>query len=221
MVLTKPCAFCGKIFEKLPPCSIHNWNTRKKYCSNKCKYATMVDKHPWNYKMKGVYHQSEETKKKQSESHKGISTWNKNLTKETDDRVRKMSEKIAATHIFGFKPGADHWNWKDGSSILSYSKEWTNKLKEQIRNRDNYHCQICFIHQNDFRTKKGKKHKLCVHHIDYNKKNHNYDNLISLCPDCHAKTIFNEEYWIDFFRFYYNRGIEYIIEIPNEVLGIG
>jgi len=221
MVLTKPCLYCGKEFEKPYPCSINTWNNRKKYCSKKCLYSTMIGKHPWNYQKNTIPH-TKEWKEKQSKkmiiywsTHK---RWNTGLTKETDERVKRQSEKIRGDkgkHFF--KSGREHWNWKDGSSILLYSKEWTNGLKEQIRNRDNYHCQICFIHQNDFRTKKGKKHKLCVHHIDYNKKNHYIDNLISLCPDCHAKTIFNEEYWIDFFKFYYNRNIEYDIVIPEEV----
>jgi len=34
-----------------------------------------------------------------------------------------------------------------------------------------------------------------VHHIDYNKKNNNINNLITLCKSCHPKTNFNRKYW--------------------------
>jgi hypothetical protein len=36
-------------------------------------------------------------------------------------------------------------------------------------------------------------------HIDYNKKNCNPNNLISLCNSCHSKTNFDRKYWINYF----------------------
>ena len=67
--------------------------------------------------------------------------------------------------------------WKGGKTFEIYGIEWNDKLKEQIRKRDNYTCQICGEKQN--------KKKLDVHHIDKNKKNNNPKNLISLCHYCH------------------------------------
>ena len=37
---------------------------------------------------------------------------------------------------------------------------------------------------------------LVVHHIDYNKKNCNIDNLITLCSKCHGRTNFNRDHWM-------------------------
>jgi len=37
-------------------------------------------------------------------------------------------------------------------------------------------------------------------HIDYNKKNNNPDNLITLCRKCYSKTNNNQIYWKDYFR---------------------
>ena len=37
-------------------------------------------------------------------------------------------------------------------------------------------------------------------HIDYDKKNCNSDNLITLCRSCHRKTNFNRENWIKYFN---------------------
>lgn len=85
--------------------------------------------------------------------------------------------------------GEKHWNWQDGLSFEEYPQEFNKKLKEQIKERNNYTCQLCL-----------RKNKLCVHHIDYNKKNNNPNNLISLCISCHVKTNYNRQEWIEYFR---------------------
>lgn len=68
-----------------------------------------------------------------------------------------------------------------------YGFKWTPEFREQIRERDNHICQLC--------EKRQGKRFLSVHHIDYNKKNLNPDNLISLCINCHVKTNYNREFW--------------------------
>ena len=65
-----------------------------------------------------------------------------------------------------------------GKSFEPYSLDWTNTLKKEIRQRDNYTCQLCGCRQEDTTH--------LVHHIDYNKKNCNPDNLITLCRSCHT-----------------------------------
>jgi len=47
---------------------------------------------------------------------------------------------------------------------------------------------------------KINKKQLDVHHINYNKKNCDINNLVSLCRSCHMKTNFNREYWIKYFE---------------------
>ena len=85
-------------------------------------------------------------------------------------------------------------SWKDGISFEKYGYDWTDVLKDSIRQRDNYVCQECGIHQDEL------SYRLHVHHIDYNKKNCNPNNLISLCRKCHLKTNYNREYWLNYFR---------------------
>lgn len=57
-------------------------------------------------------------------------------------------------------------------------------------------CQYCekvfSVYSSDVKRKE-KGHD--VHHIDYDKKNNNPENLITLCHSCHAKTNSNREYW--------------------------
>ena len=89
--------------------------------------------------------------------------------------------------ISGFQVGEKHYNWKGGVSREPYSVDWTNTLKRSIRERDCYTCQIC------------SQYGIDVHHIDYDKKNCNPDNLVTLCRKCHTKTNHNREDWTKFF----------------------
>ena len=47
---------------------------------------------------------------------------------------------------------------------------------------------------------KIQRRKLQVHHIDYNKKNNNESNLISLCNGCHGKTDWGRNEWRAHFK---------------------
>jgi hypothetical protein len=61
-------------------------------------------------------------------------------------------------------------------------------LRKEIRNRDENKCAVC-------RTEED----LCVHHIDYIKKNCDALNLITLCKSCNVIVNFNRAYWTYFF----------------------
>lgn len=56
---------------------------------------------------------------------------------------------------------------------------WSKTLKNQVKERDNYTCQIC---SDDLHNPKQCK----IHHIDGNKHNSVPENLILLCTSCHA-----------------------------------
>ena len=71
-------------------------------------------------------------------------------------------------------------------SIPVKTFNFNNELKELIRKRDNYKCQICGIPQEEcFKN-------LHVHHIDFNKSNCSPDNLITFCNSCHSKQLKKE-----------------------------
>jgi 5-methylcytosine-specific restriction endonuclease McrA len=110
--------------------------------------------------------------------------WNKGkkLSKEHID-------KLSSSHI-GLNCGKKHPNWRGGFSKKDYPSIWRETLKKSIRERDNYTCQVCFKIQSS--------RSFDVHHIDYNKKNCNPVNLITLCKSCHTKTTLKRRYWILF-----------------------
>lgn len=125
-------------------------------------------------RLMGVHH-SEKRKIKNSVAHKGIH--------HSEETKRKISVAFM---------GSNHPNWKGGISFAPYSADWTHTLRRSIRERDNYVCQLCGKLQGD--------KAFAVHHVDYDKKNCNPSNLITLCISCHMKTGFNRDYWSNNFK---------------------
>jgi len=75
--------------------------------------------------------------------------------------------------------------WRGGIAADPYCPLWLDKeYKESIKERDEYRCQNC-----------GKAEKLCVHHINYDKKDCRPINLITLCLSCNSKANYQREYW--------------------------
>jgi len=91
------------------------------------------------------------------------------------------------------RKGELHWNWLDGNKY-GYTIEFSEELKSKIRKRDNYTCQVCGMTEEEHITVYG--YVLLIHHIDYNKKNCEEGNLISVCSSCHMRTNYNRKYWI-------------------------
>lgn len=167
-----------------------------------------------NVKMRGV----SETNKRLYKEGK-IKAWNDGLTKETDEKLKRLGEKTGKTlkrlhkegkikiwnkdksmiHSGSFKKAEEHHNFNNWSSREPYGKEFSPELREQIRIRDNHTCQECEKTQKELfkRCRNGKvsHYKLHIHHIDYNKENNNPLNLISLCNKCHMKTGFDRKHW--------------------------
>lgn len=147
-------------------------------------------------------HPSEETRNKLSESHKGYVMPQEQRDKigaalkgkKKPPRTKEHRKKLSDT-----SRGKKCNFWVDGRSYEenSYPQGWVDDLRDSIRKRDNYICQMCGIHQDELDF--GQVKKLDIHHIDYDKYNLNPTNLISLCRSCHTKTNYNRKYWIKYF----------------------
>ncbi|MEE9379672.1 MAG: hypothetical protein V3V33_16730 [Candidatus Lokiarchaeia archaeon] len=83
----------------------------------------------------------------------------------------------------------DYKNWDDYNAMLSklrsklnsrerYKAGFTDKLKKEIKERDNNKCRVCT----------QKKKPLHVHHFDGNRFNNDPENLITLCVGCHKES---------------------------------
>ncbi|HDY68434.1 hypothetical protein LCGC14_1872210 [marine sediment metagenome] len=105
-----------------------------------------------------------------------------------DKHHTKKSKEKNRQAMLGKMMGKDNPNWQNGKSFEPYSTDWTETLKRSIRERDNYICQVSGQYGNS------------VHHIDYDKKNCNPDNLITLCKRCNSKVNSNRKYWTNYFQ---------------------
>lgn len=140
-----------------------------------------------------------EYKKKLSDANKEWHKHNDNSfkgKKHSEETKGKIREKRKLQIC---QSGENHHNWQGGKSFEPYTKEWSKQLKDFIRKRDKFRCQECFRHQDELHYKDGRKYKLHIHHIDYNKKNCSPLNLISLCSSCHHQTGFNRTQWTKYY----------------------
>jgi hypothetical protein len=93
--------------------------------------------------------------------------------------------------------GEKNVRWMGGLSMQPYGPGFDRELKKAIRHRDCYVCAICGAGE------RTRPH--CVHHVDYNKRNHSPSNLITLCHRCHSKTNRKRGEWEIYFRQLFKR----------------
>ena len=100
---------------------------------------------------------SEETKQKISKTLKGFKH-----SEETKQKMKKIIRPCAEKHP----------NWKNGKD--PYTSAWYSSISPFIKQRDEK-CIFCGIMEN-----------LQIHHINYNKKDDNLFNLVTLCKRHHT-----------------------------------
>lgn len=90
--------------------------------------------------------------------------------------------------------------WNKGIGIGSgYTSEF-HQIKDKIYLFYGRICNLC-----------GSNKHLCIHHIDYNKKNNQLHNLIPLCTHCHGRTNGHRDHWYNIFVLgLYQKPKEYI-----------
>jgi len=154
------------------------------------------------YKMKEKfgYINSPDTRKKMSLSHKDVKLSEKHIqTMKGCIPWNKGKEHLATKgknnyfygkHFFG----KSHPNWQGGKSFEPYPTIFNYQLKDRIRVRDNFICQLCGVPELECQR------RLAIHHIDYDKTNCKEINLTSLCVKCSSKVNYNREYWTRYFK---------------------
>ena len=197
------CDNCGKQIYR-PSCYLKAYKLH--FCSTKCRQNHFVgNKSP----MFGKKHNNE-TRRKISLAHRGkvVSSETRkklskiNIGKELSSITKGKIGKASLNRHWSIKSrkklsksisGTNHHNWRGGKSFEPWGIDFDMELKNEIRRRDNYMCQICYY------TEEQLGYKLSVHHIDYNKKNNKKNNLICLCKSCHSKTGFSRKDWSNYF----------------------
>jgi hypothetical protein len=67
----------------------------------------------------------------------------------------------------------------------AHPPDFSDSLKEKVRERDGYECVKCGMPQEHHRKQFGQA--LHIHHKDSNKRNNEMDNLVTLCARCHGE----------------------------------
>ena len=139
-------------------------------------------------KKKSTYVHTEEHRRKMSKSLKGndVGKWSHKIieSRRNGPNYEKWKNNISNTLKLKYKKGEiispfyvdGRYKNDPNSNYNKYGGEFTEDLKQQIRKRDSWTCQLC-----------SKERSGLVHHIDWDKMNNNPDNLIVLCKGCHAK----------------------------------
>ncbi len=131
--------------------------------------------------------------------------FNKSMKKETKKKISNSLKGDKHPYYDKKRPlhskkmqGSLNPNYIDGGSFEEYSQDFTEKLKREIRKRDNYTCQNCGMTQEEHYIVYGSNVE--IHHIDYNKKNCEKNNLITLCKSCNVRANYNRSYWQEFYK---------------------
>jgi hypothetical protein len=102
--------------------------------------------------------------------------------KYTDEQLLKMM-------------GPNHWNWQGGKTNDQYCDAWNDPVyKQDIKKRDGNACMSSGCRHNSDNL------PMHIHHIDYDKKNCHFSNLITVCNSCNARANFNRDEWTIFYR---------------------
>ena len=144
---------------------------RKKISNNNKGKHTGKNNAMWKGNPKSI-----EYRQKVSIFRKGNKASKETRKKQSD--ARKGNPKVC---------GINHPSWRGGVSFEPYCEQWSDKdYKESIKERDGHKC----LNPECNKT----TNKLCIHHINYNKKDCHPLNLITICFSCNAKANFNRKW---------------------------
>ena len=184
------------------------------------KKAPFTEEHKRKIGLKSLGRKhTEESKEKLRQAHLG-----KKMSEETKKKMSKASKKYweieeNKERVSKRMSGSKNYFWQGGISFEPYDKTFNNKIKREVRKRDNQVCMLCGIHREKL------KRALDVHHINYDKLLSIKENLISLCKGCHTKTSFNRKNWTIFlqsllsekYNFNYLENKDIVIKLNEEI----
>lgn len=183
------CLICHKKFKALTNSHLKKHSTTPKEYEQKFGVKTVPN--GWCSKENNPFYGKNHVKGKSKVKSKEYA---KNITKRLKGKTyEELYGKVVAKKIKKIRSKAfskeNNPAWQGGIDKKGYSRDFI-EIREIIRNRDNHKCLIC--------GNNNLERKIPVHHINYDKDNIDYLNLVCLCDSCHMVVNFNREYWTYF-----------------------
>ena len=140
-------------------------------------HNSKCDQHPWL------------GRKHTKESKVKMSAWQigRKMSEETKEKMRKSSARKGKASYWRGRFGKEHPRWNGGSKPQGYCLEFTKDLKIYIKDLDDNKCSNPSCWDNNS--------TLCVHHVDYNRKNCVVENLITICRSCNTRANKDRDMW--------------------------
>jgi hypothetical protein len=102
---------------------------------------------------------------------------------------KEVRDKISLSKMGNKNPA-----WVNGKSHEPYCDVFFDKeFRTIVLNRDKHVCQNCGVTR--LLSLKVFDQNLAIHHINYDKKDCDLFNLITVCSSCNAKANINRSYW--------------------------
>ncbi len=137
-------------------------------------------KSQWYERIRSV--ENEEFRKKNIENNFYCSKYCKKTCKHFKNKMKRLGQMRSELFLGDGNP-----NWCGGISHEPYCKQWSDKdYKDSIKKRDGYKC----LNPECNKTTE----RLCIHHINYIKKNCHPLNLITVCISCNSKANIDREW---------------------------
>lgn len=163
---TKYCTVCEKQFK--------TYDKNARHCSKKCTYTTS----------------SISRRGKNNPAWKSYEELDSAICQRCNNEFKYSRNGMAKGRIKAFcskecRLGVDTRKVRINTKeiIEQYPRKFRD-IRPKIKNRDNNCCSFCGFNKN-----------LEVHHIDYNKKNNESNNLLTLCKRCHTFTHYCRNFW--------------------------
>lgn len=208
-VTTVKCGFCGNDFETATWFVERGWG---KYCSNECS----INARDKRIEKICVYCGGKyKTQLYRENTHKYCSYECKSRDQLLGSNVRcdvcnkqiYRPQTVLKRHVRFFcspecrtlgQLGPQNSQWLGGKSSEPYCFVWRDKtFKQFILDRDEHKCQNpdCW----------GNTDRLCIHHIDFDKKNCHPDNLVTLCVSCNSRANTEREWHTAYYNAFMQR----------------
>jgi hypothetical protein len=201
--IKRRCAVCQKEFSFFP-----SQKEIRKTCSFKCTGIF----HSINYSGENHPLHIERVKKNCLWCDKEIFVLPRKIEKQNfcskSCKAKWYRKEVGSNGCFGLR-GEEHPFWIPELN-REYSSKFKKQLKEEVKERFERCCALC--HRTEEQIEKAK-HKLCIHHIDYDKHNCSMKNLLPLCSICHGKTSSKRKSYTKFLQ-------DFVTVINNNVIGV-